>query len=671
MHDHMGHHVGGQHLTQALEPHKPPRERALLSTPPRPRARPVHRVTDDLRFYVDDGGRPIGPRTDDELREALRTGALDPDRRLRCADAPLWLPARAWATLAVESEAPSAPSAAELERASASPDLLCAATELLDCVLFFVLEDGAVRGPLPGAKIRPSVEGGRMRTAHLAPAGTADWVLARKLFDRTQSEARAVSAASSPDLPTMRCPTCLELVQATEELCPECEEPLDGSTAAPSTVRPGSIPDDPEGASFLAMHWRPLVAFGAIFGLLFVGVALRFLAPGRFAQEPPVTRMGAPAPACESSCWVGEACQVGECVWQKPVGAGHVPSKPSIAGPFELPSDVTDALLLDEERFAASALTGVRVQSTRTGRLLGLVSEAIQTRRLVRVGEVFYAVSPGHIAVVDVASTRLRKTLDLGAIVGDVTVGAGGRRALASLPGAHAVAVLSTELHAEIDRIRFGDDHVGVAVVDHSGERALAVTGQIPIAGLGDPKGGAVYAFDPSRLATEQDRVRAAMLGNPVDVLMSPDGVTSFVVLRSGSAVVPLAWERSGAVRQLEPIPTCDQPEELGIVAQRRRGVVRCARGRAVEIFDLETRQLLRHLPFHAPVADMVVSPDGAQLVVALPVGNEGAVGFVDLETYEIELVTLAAPPSRLRLSPEGSSLLVLSDRNKLAWVMR
>jgi hypothetical protein len=628
-------------------------------------------VTEDLRFYVDDGGRPIGPRTDDELREALRSGALDADRRLRCADAPLWLPARAWATLAVTSAPPAAPSVTELERASASPDLLSAATELLDRVLFFVLEDGVVRGPMPGAKIRPLVEGGRLRSAHLAPAGTADWVLARRLFDRTQSEARAVSTASSPDLPAMRCPTCLELVPVSDELCPECEEPLDGAAAPPSTVRPGSIPDDPEGAGFLAMHWRPLVAFGAIFGLLFVGVTLRLLAPGRFAQEPPVSRMGAPAPTCASSCWSGEACQIGECVWQKPVGASHVGSKASIAGPFELPSDTTDGLLLDEERFAVSALAGVRIQSTRTGRVFGLVSEAVQTRRLVRVGDVFYAVGPAHIAVVDAASTRLRKTLDLGAIVGDVTIGAGGRRALASLPGAHAVAVISTELHAEIDRIRFGDDHVGVSAVDHSGERALAVTGQIPIAGLADPKGGAVYAFDPSRLATEQDRVRAAMLGNPVDVLMSPDGVTSFVVLRSGSAVMPIAWERSGAVRQLEPIPTCDQPEELGIVPSKRRGLVRCARGRAVEIFDLETRQLLRHLPFHAPVVDMVVSPDGAQLVVALPVGNEGAVGFIDLETYEIELVALSAPPSRLRLSPEGSSLLVLSDRHKLAWVMR
>jgi hypothetical protein len=460
-------------------------------------------------------------------------------------------------------------------------------------------------------------------------------------------------------------------VPASAETCPECDEPLDGSAMPPSTVRPGSIPDDPEGASFLAMHWRPLVAFGAIFGLLFVGVALRFLAPGRFVLEPPVERIAAAPPSCESACWVGEACQIGKCVWQRPVGVGHVGPKPSVAGPFELPEDASDALLLDADRFAVGMLAGVRVQSTRTGRVLGLVSEAVQTRRLVRVGDVVYAAGPEHVAVVDAASTKLRKTIDLGAIVGDVSLGAGGRRALVSLPGAHAVAVLSTELHAEIDRIRFGDDPVGVSAVDAAGQRALVVTGQVPVAGLPEPRGGAVYAFDPSRLATEQDRVRASMLGNPVDVMMSPDGSTSFVVLRGGSAVVPLAWEPSGAVRQLAPIPTCDQPEELALAPASRQGVVRCVRGRAVEIFDLETHELLRHVPFHAPVVDMVLTPDGEQLVVALPVGNEGAVGFVDLGTYELELVPLSAPPSRLRLSPDGTAVLVLSDRNKAAWVMR
>src|SRR5262249_1705674 len=152
--------------------------------------------------------------------------------------------------------------------------------------------------------------------------------------------------------------------------------------------------------------------------------------------------------------------------------------------------------------------------------------------RIHRIGSVIYATAPQRIYVVDAQSTKLLKTIETGAQVGDVAVGAGGRRALASLPSAPSGAILATEDHAEIDRIQFGDAPVGPMGVDDTGKRALTTTGQVPLAGLRDPAGGAVYAFDPSRLASAQDRVRASMLGNPVSVMMLPDGELSYVVLR-------------------------------------------------------------------------------------------------------------------------------------------
>jgi DNA-binding beta-propeller fold protein YncE len=459
-------------------------------------------------------------------------------------------------------------------------------------------------------------------------------------------------------------------------------------SAGPLSAGPLSIPDDQPGDSWLKLHWRPIVTMGAMAALVCTGVALRSLAPGRFLAPPHAsgkTAAAAPAPACAAPCWTGEACLVtaggtpappaGKCVWQPPNDVGHAAPhmEPTVGGPYALPRDVSDALPLDGERFAVALLTGISVRNTRTGGELSLVTDAPQSRGLYHVGPVVYATAPQRIYVVDAATTRLLKTIETGATVGEITVGASGRRALASLPTAHAIAVLATEFHAEIERIQFGDDPVGPMGADDTGKRALTTTGQIPLAGLRDPpgQGGAVYAFDPSRLASAQDRVRASMVGNPVSVLMTPDGETSYVVLRAEDALVPLEWQPSGAVRQEARIPTCREPEQIELVRRGRLGLVRCNEGHAVEVFDLTKRELVRHVSFNARVADMAVAPDGKQAIVALPADGAGFVGIMDLESYAVKVLPLTAEPTRVRFSPDGSVALVLSDRAKVAWVIR
>jgi hypothetical protein len=57
--------------------------------------------------------------------------------------------------------------------------------------------------------------------------------------------------------------------------------------------------------------------------------------------------------------------------------------------------------------------------------------------------------------------------------------------------------------------------------------------------------------------------------------------------------------------------------------------------------------------------------------VVALPGEGSGAVGLIDLKTFAVKLVPVSAEPTRVRLSPDGASALVLSDRAKVAWVLR
>lgn len=630
---------------------------------------------EDLRFYIEDKGRTSGPFSDDEVRHAVVEGEITPDARARLAGSTLWTPVIAWAILSGRRpllSLPAAPSPGSVKQ-KLSPELAEIARELFNMLLFCLHEGGQTFGPLTGEQIRRAFQVGRYREASALIVGTSDWMPVALLLDPASYQ------PPTPRLPelTTRCPTCRELCPVGVETCPACDEPLNAasteSSPATSSGRggPPSIPDDLPDASWLAMHWRPLATIGAITALVCAGIVLRYLAPDRFLTSKAVSSPAAVAPTCPKPCWSGEACQLGRCVWQRPNDVTHVAHDARISGPFSLPKDVSDALPLDPERFAIGLLTGAQIHNARTGEVLSLVTDAPQVRRLYRVGDVVYATAPQRIYVIDAATTVLLKTIELGSLVGEVTLGASGRRALASLPTAHAVAVLATEYHAEIDRIQFGDDAVGPLGTDDTGKRALTTTGQVPLAGLLDPPGGAVYAFDPSRLASSQDRVRASMLGNPVSVLMTPDGEASYVVLRAEDAIVPLDWLPSGAVRRRERIRTCREPEQIELVRRDRVAVVRCNEGRAIQVFDLTKRELVRTIPFNGRAADMAVTPDGASVVVALPGEGVGAVALVDLETFGVRLFPLGAEPTRVRLSPDGSTALVLSDRSKVAWVLR
>ena len=87
------------------------------------------------------------------------------------------------------------------------------------------------------------------------------------------------------------------------------------------------------------------------------------------------------------------------------------------------------------------------------------------------------------------------------------------------------MAVIATDYHAEVSRFFFGDDRIRPIGIDEGGSRGLASNGRLPLAGLEAPgesvRFGAVYAFDPGRLPSEQDSVRTGLSGNPVDLVMA------------------------------------------------------------------------------------------------------------------------------------------------------
>jgi hypothetical protein len=424
------------------------------------------------------------------------------------------------------------------------------------------------------------------------------------------------------------------------------------------------------------MHWRPLITMTAMGSLIAAGIALRYLAPDRY--QPPQrmnTQAATMEPVCDTACWHGEACQMGRCVWQVPNDTGHVDSGFTISGPFDLPADVVDVLPLDNRRFAVSHIAGVRIVNAQTGGEISLVSDAPQAQKLYRVGDVVYATSPRRIYVIGANSTRVLKTIELGSGVGDLAVGASGRRVLASIPGTRSVAVIATDYHAEVSRFYFGDDAVRAIAIDDTGSRALTTNGRVPLAGLpaahAPNRLGAMYAFDPSRLSSEQDRVRTAMVGNPVDIAMTPDTQTSYAVLREKDRLVQLERLSSGAVRQIDRLETCRQPEQIELVRRGRRLLVRCNVGRAIEVFDVAKLELIRRIPLNARVTDMAVTPDGRQAILVMPRDKGGAVALVDLDSYEVRVHELNSTPSRVRMTPDGRSALVISDRSKVAWVIR
>lgn len=479
---------------------------------------------------------------------------------------------------------------------------------------------------------------------------------------------RPIAEAIAGD--TQRCGVCLEHIPGRAKVCPECGEPTGLVSLRPP-------PASPTIRGWLAAHWRPVVTLSAVGGLLAFGLALRFLAPEAYRplKANPGPGMAVAQPACDVPCWNGEACELGQCVFRPANDVGHLPEGPTVAGPFALPEDVVDVLPLDSERYLASSLVGVQVSSARSGEALSLVSDAPQAQSLYRVGDSVYATSPQRIYVINAATTAVEKAIEVGKPVGDLAIGAAGARVVVSLPAARAVAVIATDYHAEVARFTFGEDQVGAVAMDDAGKRAMTSNGNIPLAGLKPSNQalqfGATYAFDPSRLPSQQDRVRTGMEGNPVDVMMAPNASTSFVVLRERNEVLPLEYPPNEAVKQLPPIPTCSQPEQIELIRDGRRALVRCNAGHAVDVLDLARRSPLRRIELNARVSDLVVTPDGRQAVLVLPRDGQGALGLLDLKSYELRLIELGAEAHRVRLAPDGKTAVVISDRNKTAWVVR
>jgi hypothetical protein len=627
-----------------------------------------------LRYFArpatSDDDRSQGPWSAAELQAQLNGGTLEHQDMLCLEGGSCWAPAAAWADLALPV---SPPPRHHPERMELPDDVAALDDAERDALRWWLREGGTAKGPYPGQALREELTYSQAADVDavvmIARVGGSCWFPRSALERISHGPWRAI--ATSEAAPT-RCPICLETIPAVVRECPECGEPSGPFSTA------GAVVDVPA-SEWVKLHWRPMLTLTVLSALLVSGIALRHLAPDRHVQEervsPPTAAVVA---ACDVTCWHGEACERGRCAWQSPNDIGPiVEDKLSISGPFQLPGDFTDVLPMGPDRYAVAELLGVRVHDSRTGAELTLVSDAPHAQLLYSVRDVVYATSPKGIYVIDAATTRVLKMIEIGSAIGELVVGAEERRVLASIPGAKAVAVLASDYHAEVSRFYFGDIRVRPLAMDDTGTRALTTNGRVPVFGLRAPstavERGAMYAFDPSRLPSEQDKVRTGLVGNPVDIVMVPDGKTSFVLLREEDAMVRLERLESGIIRQGARIGTCDEPEQIELIRRGRRAIVRCNAGRALEIFDISEGKLLRRIPLESRVADLAVSPDGRSVLLALPHDSHrsGAVGWLDLDSYELTMHEIGGEPTRLRFDREGRSVAVISDTAKAAWVLR
>ncbi len=109
-------------------------------------------------------------------------------------------------------------------------------------------------------------------------------------------------------------------------------------------------------------------------------------------------------------------------------------------------------------------------------------------------------------------------------------------------------------------------------------------------------------------------------------------------------------------------MPTCREPEQIELVRQGRRALVRCHEGRALEVFDLRKNVVMRRVAFNGRATDLVVSPDGEMALVTLTNDGVGGLALVDLQSYAVTVLPLSAEPTRVRLTADGRMALVLSD---------
>jgi hypothetical protein len=186
----------------------------------------------DLEYFVTDEGGTRGPLPAEALREAFATSA-GPMTRVRVEGCEPWLPIEAWerfADLRPPPAVPPPPSGGAATRLP--PELAGIAPRVRERLLWFVLDNDGVMGPVTGDFVRRGLATGKLKMGvGICMVGSTGWVRASIAFPSALEGATAVRPRP---LTTFPCPACLEPCASTDFECAACGEPVRKASRAPS-----------------------------------------------------------------------------------------------------------------------------------------------------------------------------------------------------------------------------------------------------------------------------------------------------------------------------------------------------------------------------------------------------------------------------------------------------
>ena len=620
----------------------------------------------DLELFVSDGEGSRGPLPVGEVRREIGAGTISPRARFRAGTAGGFLPGAAWEPLSDLLPAPPPP---ERPAGGASPalpaDVAGGDPRARERLLWFVADADGVMGPVNGEFVRKGLASGKLAPGSACClVGSSVWVRAPAVFP----EALGGSATSVRNRPlaTVPCAFCLEPMALADAVCDACGE----RPARP--VRPAR--------SALAAACGALLVVGATIG---AGAASRWGGDSiPVLSASAAQASGAPATG-PASARPSEASGAGSSSALAPrdTTSAHL-ARAAIASTIDVPPDTTDAYALPGDRIALARRAALEVLDARSGAFVSTNAELAGTRALEPVGPVVYALGGTRVGVVEPATLRVLKWFDLrvppsvlaapgGAGASAAVSPAGAALALAASPIDRSVAVIDLERHAEVDRFRFDDAPLALAVAG-GGEIAVGATGDPRLQRPGDD---AVYVWSPARLASAQPVRRVWVGDGAVDVALAPDASYAVAVVRRTSEIVRIDLAGSGApgaadglVPPAARVGTCKDPVRVRVTATAV--VVACRAGRAIALHAPRSLEPKGTVDVGGPVEGLAIAPDGLEALAVVRAPAQG-VAAVDLRSASARRLALPDEITSARYDRTGALAIAFAARRHKLWVLR
>ena len=237
---------------------------------------------------------------------------------------------------------------------------------------------------------------------------------------------------------------------------------------------------------------------------------------------------------------------------------------------------------------------------------------------------------PGNtISVIDIASRKEVKRVDLGALLRPHGIAESGGKIYFTIEGSRAVARYDP-LVGRVDWT-MGNGQAGTHMVV-----VASTSGKIYTA---NRDSDTVSAFDPAKGQSGWKITQIAVGKSPEGIGLSPDEREVWVAHR-GDGGLSIIDTATGQVR--ETLKVGRAPIRVEFTPDGRRVLVSDSQGSDVVVFEAATRKELKRIPVGAVPAGILMQPDGRRAFVASTQSNK--VSVINLEDFT---VTATIEPGR------------------------